>query len=355
MGECFAREQENADRRRGRNQPRKLRPAARLRGDRRRRRACIDRKGADETSKGVGHPDPDEIPVDVRAFRAIGERPRRCRRLHHHHQRNQNRDRRDDVNVVPGNRGQQEMRRCASDRPERRHAFGFETERNRRQPSEAKANESPGKPWANAFAHKHDRKHAKADRQRPGIGRWSARNEGQGLLNKRTVIWFDAEHRGRLQNENMAGDAEEKARRHRNGQKVSDEAEPEDAGANENEPDCKAERRRGCRIMLWPRRREHRKRAGENRRDGRIGADRKAPAVAKKREPDRGGDKSKQTDLRREVGEARGRHLRGNCDRGKCQTGDHVGAEVARTPAVERPQKEPGAPSAKRRGGIFFA
>ena len=51
MGERFAREQENADRRRGRNQPRKLRPAARLRGDRRRRRACIHGEGADETSR----------------------------------------------------------------------------------------------------------------------------------------------------------------------------------------------------------------------------------------------------------------------------------------------------------------
>jgi hypothetical protein len=95
--------------------------------------------------------------------------------------------------------------------------------------------------------------------------------------------------------------------------------------------------------------------AGENRRDGRIGADGKAPAVAKKREPDRGGDKSKQTDLRREVGKTGGRHLRGNGDRGKRQAGDHVGAEVPRTPAAERPQNEPGAPSAKRRGGIFFA
>ena len=84
------------------------------------------------------------------------------------------------------------MGRCASDRPERRYPFGFETERDRRQPSEAEANESPGKTWAYTFAHEHDRKHAKADRQRPGIGRWSARNEGQGLLNKRTVTWFDA-------------------------------------------------------------------------------------------------------------------------------------------------------------------
>src|ERR1700733_10322141 len=153
----------------------------------------------------------------------------------------------------------------------------------------------------------------------------------------------------------MAGDAEEKARRHRNGQKVSDEAELEDAGANENEPDCETERRGGCRIMLWPRRREHRKRAGENRRDGRIGADRKAPAVAKKREPDRGGDKSKQADLRREVGETGGRHLRGNGDSRQRQAGDHVGAEVAGSPAGERAQNEPGAPSAKGGGEILFA
>ena len=74
MGERFAREQENADRRRGRNQSRKLRPAARLRDDGRRRRACVHGKGADETTQGVGRSDADEIPVDVGAFRAVGER-----------------------------------------------------------------------------------------------------------------------------------------------------------------------------------------------------------------------------------------------------------------------------------------
>ena len=94
------------------------------------------------------------------------------------------------------------------------------------------------------------------------------------------MVWFDAKHRGRLQNENMAGDADEKARRHRYGQKVSDEAELEGAGANENEADCEAERRRGRGVMLWSRCSQHTESAGENRRDGRIGADREAPAVA---------------------------------------------------------------------------
>ena len=170
----------------------------------------------------------------------------------------------------------------------------------------------------------------------------------------RTGTRPNAKNRRRLQNENMAGDADEKARRHRNGQKVGDEAELERAGANENEPDREAERRRGCGVMLRPRRREHRKRASENRRDGRIGANREAPAVAEEREPDRGGDESKQTDLRREVGKTRGRHLRGNGDRRQRQTGDHVGAEVARAPACERPQNEPRARSPKGRGGPLF-
>ena len=155
--------------------------------------------------------------------------------------------------------------------------------------------------------------------------------------------------------QNMAGDADEKARRHRNGQKVGDEAELEGAGANENEPDREAKRRGGRGVMLGSRGGERRKRAGENRRDGRIRADRETPAVAEKRKPNRGRDESEQTDLRRQVGETRGRHLRGNGDGRERQAGDHVGAEVARPPAGERPQNEPGASSAKRRGGTLFA
>ena len=91
--------------------------------------------------------------------------------------------------------------------------------------------------------------------KRPGICLGSACDERQRLLRKRAVARFDAQHRGRLQNENMSRDADEKACRHRNGQKVGDEAEPEGAGANENEPDGEAERRRGGGVMLRSRRR----------------------------------------------------------------------------------------------------
>ena len=81
-----------------------------------------------------------------------------------------------------------------------------------------------------------------------------------------------------------------------------------------------------------------------------ICADREATAVAEEREPNRGGDESKQTDLRREVGKTSGRHLRGNGDGRQRQAGDHVSAEVAGSPAGERPQNDPGALSAKGRG-----
>ena len=147
----------------------------------------------------------------------------------------------------------------------------------------------------------------------------------------------DAEHGRRLQNQNIAGDADEKAGRHRNGQEIRDEAEFQRAGANEDEPDRDAERRRCRRIVGRPRRGEHRQGAGENRRDGRIGADRKTPAVTKHGESDRAGDQRKQAGLRREAGETGGRHLRGDGDRGQRQAGENVGAEVARAPAGERP------------------
>ena len=103
----------------------------------------------------------------------------------------------------------------------------------------------------------------------------------------------------------------------------------EGAGANENQPDREAEHRGGRGVMLGSRGREHRQRAGENRRDGRIRPDREPPAVAEKRKPNRGRDESEQTDLRREVRETSGRHLRGNGDGRQRQAGDRVGAEVA--------------------------
>jgi hypothetical protein len=46
--------------------------------------------------------------------------------------------------------------------------------------------------------------------------------------------------------------------------------------------------------------------------------------------------------------------LRGDGDGRQRQAGDHIGAKVARTPALERPQNEPGAPSAKRRDRTLF-
>ena len=96
----------------------------------------------------------------------------------------------------------------------------------------------------------------------------------------------------------MAGDANEKASRNRDGQEVRDEAEPERPAADEDDPDHQRQRR-GCRgVMVWPRPGERRQRASENGRNGRIRADRKAPARAEQSKPDRARDKREKADPR---------------------------------------------------------
>ncbi len=220
--------------------------------------------------------------------------------------------------------------------------------RNRRQSGEAKANQRPGKAWTYGFPRDHDGEHAQADRQCPRIGRSGLLDEGQGLLGERTAGRRDAEHRRRLRNKNVAGDADKEAGRHRNGQKIGDEAEAQRARANKDQPDRDAEHGRGRGVVGRSGCREHGQRAGENRRNGRIRPHRKPPAVAEQSKPNRGRDQGKQADLRREVRKASGRHLRGNGDGGQRQAGDGVGAEVARTPPDERAQEEPVAPSRMR-------
>ena len=125
------------------------------------------------------------------------------------------------------------------------------------------------------------------------------------------------------------------AGRHRNGQKISDEAEAQRARANKDQPDHDAERRCGRSVMGRSGRREHSQRADEDRRDRRIRPYRKPPAVAEQSKPNRGRDQGKQADLGREVREASGRHLRGDCDGRQRQAGDGVGAEITGTPASE--------------------
>ena len=137
----------------------------------------------------------------------------------------------------------------------------------------------------------------------------------------------------------MAGDADEEAGRHRNGQKVGDEAELERAAANENQPDREAERRRGrWRNAAGP------AAASTASAPAKIGAMvESAPTERRRLSPKRANpiapaSKRKKADPRREPGEAGRRHLRGNGDRGERHAGDRVGAKVAGTPAGERPQ-----------------
>ena len=163
----------------------------------------------------------------------------------------------------------------------------------------------------------------------------NAHDQGQGLLHERTRTRLKAEHRRRLRNQNVARNADEKARRNRNGQEVGDEAEPERAAADENDPDHHRERRGGRGVMVGPRPGERGQRASENGRNGRIRADRKAPARAEQRKPDRARGKREEANPRRQPGEAGGRHLRGDGDCGQRQAGEGVRLQIAGAPAGE--------------------
>ena len=100
-------------------------------------------------------------------------------------------------------------------------------------------------------------------------------------------------------------------------------------------PTSEAERRCGRSVMGRSGRGEHRQRAGENRRDGRIAPTESRRLSPNSSKPDRGGNQREQADLRRDVGEAGGRHLRRDGDGRQRQAGDGVDAEVTGTPAGE--------------------
>ncbi len=139
----------------------------------------------------------------------------------------------------------------------------------------------------------------------------------------------------------MRGDAGQKSRRHRNGQEVGDETELERAGQREHEPDDERQQRDLAEIERFARREGHRQRAGEDRRDRGVRADRQAPARPEQREADAARDQREETAFRRHAAEPGGGHLLGNGDGRERQARERVGAEVAHAPAGEGRQGEP--------------
>ena len=108
-------------------------------------------------------------------------------------------------------------------------------------------------------------------------------------------------------------------------------------------------------VMVGPRPGDRRQRASENGRNGRIRADRKTPARAEQRKPDRARGKREEADPRRQPGKAGGRHLRGDGDCGQRQASEGVRLQIAGAPAGKRPQDEPGRASVSGRGGNVLA
>ena len=77
-------------------------------------------------------------------------------------------------------------------------------------------------------------------------------------------------------------------------------------------------------------RRQQRQAAGEDRRDGGIGAAGQEAVAAEHGKAERARDEGEEADLRREAAEPRGRHLLGDRDRGQRQARDQVARQIGR-------------------------
>ncbi len=207
---------------------------------------------------------------------------------------------------------------------------------------------APGKRGLRRSPDKHQRQHEQAEAERRQAGLAERAGERDDLGDERAAGRRDADERRRLADDDVPGDAGEKAGGDRNRQQIGDEAEAERAAERQREADAERQRRRVGGVMRRAGGRQQRQRAGEDRRDGRIGADRHQPRSAEGGETDRAGEQRDEADLRREPREPRRRHLLGDGDGGERQAGDRVGAEVAPAPAGERPEQRPGL---GRRGG----
>ena len=115
--------------------------------------------------------------------------------------------------------------------------------------------------------------------------------------------------------------------------------------ATSSRPTIRRERRGKHEVVGRAGGRRHRDAAGEDRRDGRVGAAGEESAAAERREGERGGDQHEQPDLRREIAEPRGRHLLGDGDRRQGEAGDQVAGQEFEPVAGERAKQRPRAPA----------
>ena len=149
------------------------------------------------------------------------------------------------------------------------------------------------------------------------------------------------EHAGHLRDQDVHGDAGEKADHDRRRQQIGDPAEPKQAAHDENDANSQRQRRREGLILRRAGGSHQRKASGEDRRDGGIGAAGQEAVAAEHGKADRSRDEGEETDLRREAAEAGGRHLLGNRNRRQRQARDQVARQVAQPERGQRTEDRP--------------
>ena len=171
--------------------------------------------------------------------------------------------------------------------------------------------------------------HAEADADRVDVGFTEMPRQRGDAVEHRSARLRQPEHAGHLRNQDVHGDAGEKARRHRRRQQIGDPAQPEQAAGDEDHADQQRQRHRE-RLIVWRTGGGHQHQAaGEDRRDRGIGAAGQEAVAAEHGKTDRSRDEGEEADLRREAAEPRRRHLFGDRDRRQRQARDQIARQIA--------------------------
>ena len=155
-----------------------------------------------------------------------------------------------------------------------------------------------------------------------------------------------------LRDQDVNGDAGEKADRDRDREQIGDPAKTENAAGDQHETDHQRQRAGKRRIFRRAGHGQQREAAGKDRRDGRIGAARQQAVAAESGKGQRAGKKREKPDLRRKPAQPRCCELFGDGDGGERDSGDQVAGQKRQTIALQGAQHRP-AIDLVRTGGCF--
>ena len=137
----------------------------------------------------------------------------------------------------------------------------------------------------------------------------------------------------------MHRDAGEETRRHRDREKIGQPAGPKQPDQDEHRAHQDGEHPGEAGIIGATRGRHRRQPAGEDGRDGGIGADRDEAIGAEGGKGERPGGEGIETRLRWHAGQPRGRELPGNGDRRQHEPGDEIARQPGEPVAAQRCEK----------------